>query len=228
MYFQVKNIELYNGDNLKQEMVINLEWGAFGDNNEIQEIYTKYDKKVDDNSANSGQQIFEKMISGMYLGELLRLLLLDMIKEELIFDGKMPSSLNIRQSITTEVISLIENDPPGTYSAIRNFLQGIGVENPTDGDCMNIRYAAECISRRSANLVAAGLAVILNKMNEKDVVIGVDGSVYRYHPFYHQLLINKINELVNDGINFSIMLSEDGSGRGAAVLASAVCKKSEE
>lgn len=209
-------------------MVINLEWGALGDNNELHDFQTKYDITVDNNSENPSQQIFEKMISGKYLGELLRLVLIDMVNEQLIFDGKMPTIINTPQSLTTEVISLIESDPPGTYTATRNFLRQIDVKHPTDGDCMNIRYAAECISRRSANLVAAGLSVILNKMNEKDVTIGVDGSVYRYHPFYHQLLVDKINELVKSGIQFGIMLSEDGSGRGAAVLASAVCKNSKE
>lgn len=207
-------------------MIINLEWGAFGDNNELADIHTVYDKIVDENSENCNQQIFEKMVSGMYLGELLRLVLLDMVREKLIFDGTMPPILNIRQSLTTEVISQIENDPPGTYRATKQFFQKIGVENPTDGDCLNVRYAAECISRRSANLVAAGLSVILNKINETDVTIGVDGSVYRYHPHYHQLLMNKISELVNDNIKYDIMLSEDGSGRGAAVLASAVCHES--
>lgn len=206
-------------------MIINLEWGAFGDNNELTFIHTTYDKIVDENSENPTQQIFEKMISGMYLGELLRLVLLDMVKEGLVFDGKMPSTLNIRQSLTCEVISLIENDPPGTYTATRQFLREIEVENPTDGDCMNVRYVAECISRRSANLIAAGLSVILNKINNNDVTIGVDGSVYRYHPYYHQLLVDKISELVNSNIKFDIMLSEDGSGKGAAVLASAVCDK---
>lgn len=214
---------MYSGDQTKEEMVINLEWGAFGDNSELEDFYTKYDKVVDENSENSGQQIFEKMISGMYLGELLRLVLLDMIDNELIFDGTKPSMLNTPQSLTSDVLSLIENDPPGTYAGTRKFLQRIGVANPTDGDCMNVRYATECISRRSAYLVAAGLTAILNKMNEKDVIIGVDGSVYRFHPFYHNLLMGKISELVNSGIKFGIILSEDGSGRGAAVLASAVC-----
>lgn len=209
-------------------MIINLEWGAFGDNNELQDIYTTYDKTVDENSGNRNQQIFEKMISGMYLGELLRLVLLDMIKDELIFDGENPTLLNTPQSLNTEVISLIESDPPGTYTATRRFLLDIGVKKPTDGDCMNVRYASECISRRSAHLVAAGLTVILNKMDEKDVIIGVDGSVYKFHPFYHQLLVDKINELVNKGIQFGIMLSEDGSGKGAAVLASAVYKEPEK
>lgn len=206
-------------------MIINLEWGAFGDNDELIDFCTEYDKIINENSQNRNHQIFEKMISGMYLGELLRLVLLDMIKHELIFDGKIPNILNIYQSLTTEAISLIESDPPGTFVATIRFLREIGVENPTDGDCMNVRYAAECITRRSAHLVAAGLAVVLNKMNNKDVIIGVDGSVYRYHPFYHRLLVDKINELVNSGIKFDIMLSQDGSGKGAAVLASAICRK---
>jgi len=209
-------------------MIINLEWGTFGENDELKEFHTIYDKLIDDSSLNPTQQIFEKMISGMYLGELLRLVLLDMIRDKLIFDGKMPAIFHTSYSLTTEVISLIENDPPGTYTATRQFLKKIGVENPTDGDCMNIRYAAECITRRSAHLVAAGLAAILNKMNEKDVTIGVDGSVYRYHPFYHQLLVDKINELVKSDIQFNIMLSKDGSGRGAALLASTVNSNSKE
>lgn len=204
-------------------MVINLEWGAFGDQQELNDIRTKYDVAVNDNSENINQQTFEKLTSGMYLGELFRLVLIDMIKEELILDGKMPPMLLVQQSLSTEVISLIENDPPGSYKATKEFLLKIGIEKSTDGDCMNIRYAAECISRRSANLVSAGLAVILNRININDIVIGVDGSVYRYHPHYHQLLVNKISELVNSNIQFSIMLSVDGSGRGAAVLSSAVC-----
>lgn len=206
-------------------MVINLEWGAFGEKGELQDFITAYDKEIDKCSENPKQQIFEKMISGMYLGEIFRLLLMDIIKENLILCGNIPNKLKKLQSLTTKVISIIESDPPGIYTATRQFLQEIGVENPTDSDCMNVRYASECISRRSAHLVAAGLSVLLNKMNEKDVMIAVDGSVYRYHPFYHQLLMDKTGELVNDGIKFGIMLSEDGSGKGAAVLASAVCKK---
>jgi len=36
---------LYNGDQSKEEMVINLKWGAFGENNELEDFYTKYDKQ---------------------------------------------------------------------------------------------------------------------------------------------------------------------------------------
>ena len=47
-------------------MVINTEWGAFGDNGELDFLKTKWDVAVDDTSVNPGKQVFEKMISGKW------------------------------------------------------------------------------------------------------------------------------------------------------------------
>ena len=55
-----------------QHVIINTEWGAFGDNGELDFIKTKWDEAVDEGSLNPGKQTFEKMISGMYMGELTR------------------------------------------------------------------------------------------------------------------------------------------------------------
>ena len=52
-------------------MIINIEWGAF-DNEKVVLPVTKYDTRLDRDTENSGKQIFEKMISGMYLGEIAR------------------------------------------------------------------------------------------------------------------------------------------------------------
>ena len=48
-------------------MIVNTEWGAFGDNQELDFIRTKWDEAVDAGSLNPGKQTFEKMISGMYM-----------------------------------------------------------------------------------------------------------------------------------------------------------------
>ena len=64
---------------------MNTEWGAFGDVGELDFIRTKWDYNVDKFSVNPGKQIFEKMISGMYMGELIRQVLVDLIKDDLIF-----------------------------------------------------------------------------------------------------------------------------------------------
>ena len=60
---------------------------AFGDNKELDFIRTDWDKAVDSGSLNPGKQTFEKMISGMYMGELTRQVLVDMYWENLIFQN---------------------------------------------------------------------------------------------------------------------------------------------
>lgn len=65
-------------------MIINMEFGAFDCERVILPV-TKFDRKVDRESINPRQQIFEKMVSGMYLGEIVRNIMLDMIDRELLF-----------------------------------------------------------------------------------------------------------------------------------------------
>ena len=61
-----------------EEMCINTEWGAFGDDGCLNIVRTIYDDEVDKQTINPGRQTFEKMISGMYLGELVRVILVDL------------------------------------------------------------------------------------------------------------------------------------------------------
>ena len=81
-------IETVDSNNrLDDQMIVNTEWGAFGDNKELDFIRTDWDKAVDSGSLNPGKQTFEKMISGMYMGELTRQVLVDMYWENLIFQN---------------------------------------------------------------------------------------------------------------------------------------------
>lgn len=82
-----------------------------------------------------------------------------------------------------------------------------GLKHATEQDYVNIRYICECVSRRAAHLVSAGIATLLNKMNEPVVTVGIDGSVYRFHPHFHNLMMEKIGELVNPGIKVRIKFS---------------------
>lgn len=55
--------------------------------------------------------------------------------------------------------------------------------------------------------------------------VGIDGSVYRFHPKFHSLMMERIREFVKPEISFDLMLSEDGSGRGAALVAAVACRE---
>lgn len=65
-------------------------------------------------------------------------------------------------------------------------------------------------------------------MQRPHTTVGVDGSVYRFHPHFHKLMEEKIAELTNPAYKFGLMLSEDGSGRGAALVAAVACREHEQ
>ncbi|XP_050543267.1 hexokinase type 2 isoform X2 [Daktulosphaira vitifoliae] len=215
---KVENSELFDGDKSKPHVIINTEWGAFGDDGKLDSIRTQYDREIDEVSLNPGCQRFEKMTGGMYMGEIVRLIIVDLARQNKLFEGRISEQMKTRGAFGTSFISDIESDK-ANYRETLKVLNEMGISDPSLVDCANVRYICECVSRRSAHLVSAGLAVLLNKMNEKSVTIGVDGSVYRFHPYFHKLMVEKTKQLTNPDINFDMMLSEDGSGRGAALVA---------
>lgn len=216
---RVDNVELFDGDRAKSHVVVNTEWGAFGDGGELESVRTRHDRAIDERSLNPGRQRFEKMISGMYMGEIVRLVLVDLTARGKMFGGRRLSEKMLTEgSFETSYVSDIEADP-GCGEAYRVLTEMMDVDGPSTVDCANVRYVCRCVSTRSAHLVSVGLAVLLNKMDEKSVTIGVDGSVYRFHPYFHEILRAKVTELVKSDIRFELMLSEDGSGRGAALVA---------
>lgn len=51
---------------------------------------------------------FEKMVSGLYMGELVRLILVKMAKEGLLFEGRITPELLTRGKFNTSDVSAIE------------------------------------------------------------------------------------------------------------------------
>merc|ERR1712098_365302 len=114
----------------KKEVVINTEWGALGNTGSLDFIRTKYDHLVDNNSKNHGKQVYEKLISGMYLGELTRHILLDATERKNLFNGH-PEAVRILQAkevFETRHISEIESDSPGDYTSCWSVLSEIKLD----------------------------------------------------------------------------------------------------
>lgn len=225
---KTKNCELFDGEPGKDELLINTEWGAFGDDGNLDLIRTEFDREVDSNSINPGKQIQEKMISGMYMGELVRLALVKLTRMGLLFGGQGSDLLFQRGSFYTKYVSEIESDKHGDFTSCMEVLEELGLSHASEADMAGVRHVCASVSRRAAHLVSAGIATLLNKMGEPRVTVGIDGSVYRFHPHFHALMCDKIAQLVRPGIQFDLMLSEDGSGRGAALVAAVACRQSQQ
>jgi hexokinase len=54
---RVENAELFDGDRSKPYVVINTEWGAFGDDGRLDIVRTEYDRDIDQHSINPGKQL---------------------------------------------------------------------------------------------------------------------------------------------------------------------------
>ncbi|KAK6731413.1 hypothetical protein RB195_007716 [Necator americanus] len=218
-------------DGFPDEIIINTEWGAFGDDGALRFIYTKFDKQVDLGTINPGKQIFEKMIAGMYMGELVRVVLESIAKEGLIFGGDL-EAISRKGCFKTRYVSDIESDLVGedekTFQCTHQILSELGVKNLSRADCANVAYVCSMISSRSAHLLAACIATLINRMQRPLVTVGMDGSVYRYHPIFPKLLDDKIAELIDENLRYKLMLSEDGSGIGAAVVAAVATRMREQ
>ena len=92
-------------------MMVNTEWGAFDNAREVLPT-TPFDNKLDRESINPRFQAYEKFISGMYLGEITRnvlLALIDAAPKPILFDGKATERLNKHYGLDTEMLSLVES-----------------------------------------------------------------------------------------------------------------------
>ncbi|KAF8784592.1 hexokinase-2-like [Argiope bruennichi] len=220
------DVDLWDSDAVEpRQVIVNTEWGAFGDDGCLDFIRTEYDREVDRVSLNPGKQLFEKMISGMYMGEVARQVLVKLTRDGLLFGGKFSTQLLTPYAFKTKYISMIESDSKNSFEETRNVMNLLGLEHATDFDLNNVKLVCARVSTRAAFLVSAAVATILNKIKRPHTTVGVDGSVYKCHPHFHDLMEKKIEELTIPDYKFDLMLSEDGSGRGAALVA-AVAERS--
>uniref|UniRef100_A0A673GD01 hexokinase n=1 Tax=Sinocyclocheilus rhinocerous TaxID=307959 RepID=A0A673GD01_9TELE len=222
---ETRNIETVDG--VDGRMCVNMEWGAFGDNGCLDDIRTQYDNAVDDLSLNAGKQKYEKMCSGMYLGEIVRNILIDLTKRGFLFRGQITETLKTRSIFETKFLSQIESDRLALLQ-VRSILQHLGLDSTCD-DSIIVKEVCGAVSRRAAQICGAGMAAIVDKIRENrgldhlDITVGVDGTLYKLHPHFSRIMHHTVKELApNCNVNF--LLSEDGSGKGAALITAVGCR----
>ena len=66
-------------------MIVNTSWGYFGANGCLDFIRTDFDHENDRRSSKPGECVFEKLIGGHYLGEIVRLALIHLHKLGFVF-----------------------------------------------------------------------------------------------------------------------------------------------
>ncbi|KAK9787186.1 putative Hexokinase-like protein [Seiridium cardinale] len=200
-------------------MAINCEYGAF-DNAHTVLPRTKYDIAIDDNSPRPGEQAFEKMSAGLYLGEIFRLVALDLFERKLMFKGQDCSKLREAYHLDTGFLSALEHESHD--EVVARYQEELKI-TPTSDDIKLSRHLAVVIATRGARLCTCGVAAICRKKGLKSGHVAADGSVANKHPGFKARWAEALSEILcwpkdrkSDPITMTSAL--DGSGIGAAVI----------
>ncbi|KAL3840224.1 hypothetical protein ACJIZ3_024815 [Penstemon smallii] len=205
--------------------IVNTEWGAFSNGLPL----TEFDREMDAQSINPGEQIFEKTISGMYLGEIVRRVLVRMAEDARLFGDSVPEKLLMPFSLRTPDICAMQQDSSKDFEAVGSILYNVAGVNSNLSTRKTIIDICDTIAKRGGRLAGAGIVGILQKMEEdsqgivfgKRTVVAMDGGLYEHYPQYRMYLQDAVTELLGDEISKNIIIehSKDGSGIGAALLA---------
>jgi hexokinase len=220
----VKNIPKIKdlGIDPEADIAINCEWGAFDSFEHEHLPRTKYDIIVDETSNKPGEQAFEKLISGKYLGEILRLIICELIDEGVLFLGQNTYKLENPYVFDTAFLSLMESDPTDELLMIIGIFSHFFAVETTLAERQFFRALAKLVSRRAARLSACGIAAIVSKMGylEEGCSVGADGSLYNKYPGFADRIHEGLVDIFGDkGRNIVTHHAEDGSGVGSAIIA---------
>jgi hexokinase len=144
-------------------VVVNTEWGGLDDHAQLLPT-VQYDLDLDQSSLHPGEQRYEKMLSGMYLGELFRRAVLAAYEHDFRHQAFRTSSpLFHPWQIPTSLLSLLAGDDSDGYTESREALQStLELESLTMEEVQGIRMIAAAVSKRAARLAGiATCAVIL-------------------------------------------------------------------
>ncbi|KZV75042.1 hexokinase [Peniophora sp. CONT] len=204
------------------QMAINCEWGAFDSFKHEHLPRTKYDVTIDQTSNKPDEQAFEKLISGRYLGEILRLVICELIDDGVLFLGQNTYKLEIPYALDTAFLSLMESDPTEELLMIIGIFSHFFALETTLAERQFFRALARLVGRRAARLSACGIAAVVSKMGylEDGCSVGADGSLYNKYPGFANRVHEGLQDIFGDkGKNIITYHAEDGSGVGSAIIA---------
>eukprot|EP00892_Ulva_mutabilis_P000871 jgi/Ulvmu1/10785/UM069_0019.1 len=172
--------------------VVNTEWGAFS-SEAIPRC--RADAALDAASVRPGTQPFEKLVSGMYIPEIVRRSFLEVAQASGVLTPATWGRLALEGALSGPQVAAIDDDgsvaQSGTAGVLMHAL-GMRRSHCSLLTCWTLKQVVEAVVERAARVLAAGLLALLLKVGAPDrggtYAIAVDGSVYhKYTKLRHRL-----------------------------------------
>ena len=188
-------------------MILNLECGNF-----MKLTPNRFDVALDRNSEKPGEQRFEKMVSGRYMGELFSMAVAELLDSDQKFDFT-----------SIDMSEIVSDDGENLERAASIIEEKTGAKLEL-ADLKKIKELDEAIIVRSARLVTSSyVGIVWQRANGGEITtqhVAVDGSVYEKMPLVQENINKAFVELLGkDAPKVDTILDNGGSGLGAAIAA---------
>lgn len=245
-----KRNDLANPDAV-ETVVINTEWTIRGTDKPLIDlnIKTSWDLELDRNSEVPGFQPFEYMTAGRYMGEIVRLIFVELVSKEP-GNVQVPPSLTTKNALPTRFLSEVVARADNTDLAAQLDQKFAPISSPTPFwtpvRIKLIRDIAYAVQQRSSALIAAACVGLLDCVHDiridragseqngngthedseiEELVIAYAGGTISQYPEWLSTCQKWIDTLVRKGsssnVSKQVVLKEalDGGIIGAGVLA---------
>ncbi|KAL8200511.1 hypothetical protein R6Q57_011850 [Mikania cordata] len=206
------------------EMVIDMQWSNF---TTPHLPVTQFDMALDSESTNPGSRVFEKLIGGKYLGEVVRRVLLKMAKETALFGETIPPKLKTPYILRSPDMAAMHQDTSENREAVQEKLMEVfGITYTSLAVREIVAEVCDIVAERGARLGGACIVGIMKKrgrINDKKSVVIIEGGLYEHYRVFRNLLHSSIWEMLGGSLADNVIVehAHGGSGAGAIFVAAA-------
>jgi hexokinase len=204
---------------LEDSNLIDTQWANFGDHGELDHVKTIWDTKLDSESSNPGQQMFQKLTSAKYFGQLVTRIMLSFAEQRLIFE-------NLDYSVLKKNLSVIDMrtmcDLTDINACKTSLQKAIGDPKGAikDEDFSIIVRICTRVTERAAKLIAAGIAAIIKKIKPQDnhVIMVADGYTFKSNDSFTYKVKSTIDRLLDNEVEVEMLFCNAEAHQGAAYV----------
>ncbi|KNG81646.1 hexokinase-1 [Aspergillus nomiae NRRL 13137] len=208
-----------------KHVIINSELSMFG--GKVLPM-SRWDDVINRTHLRPDYQPLEYMITGRYLGEIIRLIIVEAVETAHLFGGELPRSMRDAYSFDTSIVAAIEADSSASFSSSAALLQKEHTFHraPSVDDLKFLRRICEIVSNRSAGYLATAIhsmwclrneaefpevtasatssiketqeVTVIESEHPQSLTIACDGSVINKYPGFRNRCQGYINQLLQE------------------------------
>lgn len=180
---------------------------------------TRWDEELNTKHMLPDFQPLEYLVTGRYLGEIVRLILVEAITTAGLFNGEMPSRLDEAYALDTRILAAFESEQSCSFTKAKSaFLQAHALPSPPGlSELHFIRDISHLVTQRAAAYLATALHALWTLRTNAEglapgevshVTIACDGTIVEKYPGFRERCQRQLDQLCE--------LS--GASRGAVTL----------